>query len=206
LRSWFLPIALITAGLVTGCTTSEAGTATPESTADSTSSAEPKPPESSASPTVEVPAPPRDLSLEGIDPCAVLTEAQQDELKITDVNPTVGEGSIYQDMKECNLDADSAEPFITYNLVAVTNVDLDFMFSGNLNADVRLTSVGDYPAAEFNIKGGEDVDCAIALGVAKNQLLHVEMTSYGADFTGEQLCAGSKQVAEMALQTLQTMR
>jgi hypothetical protein len=168
----------------------------------STSTGESQP----ATSSVEIPPPPRDLSLDGIDPCTLLTEAQQSELKINDVNPNVGDQSIYQGMKGCILDAAAAEPFISYDLVAVTNIDVSFWINEKRNADGKLISIGGYPAAEFHIKGGEDVDCAIAVGVAKNQHLHVEIVPYGVDFTGEQLCEGSKQVAEMALQTLQTMR
>jgi hypothetical protein len=203
LRSRLLAVALVTAGFVAGCTTSEAGTATPGTNAESTSTNESQP---STPSSVEIPPPPRDLSLDGIDPCTMLTEAQQDELKINDVNPNVGDQSIYQGMKGCLFDADAAEPFITYELVAVTDIDVSFWINEERNADGKLISIGDYPAAEFHIKGGADVDCAVAVGVAKNQHLHVEIVPYGVELTGEQLCEGSRQLAEMALQTLQTMR
>jgi hypothetical protein len=199
-------VTLVAVGFVAGCTTSEAGTATPGATTDSSSTSESQPPESSPQSSVEIPPPPRDLSLDGVDPCTLVTEAQQAELKITDVNPGVGESSIYKDMKECTLDADGGEPFISYNLVAVTNLDVGYWINEPHNAEVRLISIESYPAAEFNIIGGRDVDCAIALGVAKNQFLYVKMEPFEGEFTGEQLCQGGQRVAAMALQTLQTMR
>lgn len=205
-RAKGLLLALVASGLVAGCTTSEAGTANPKSTDASAHSGDSPPPESSNPSSVEIPPPPKELSLGGIDPCTLLTDSQQAELKITDVNPGVGESSIYKDMKECVLNADGAEPFISYNLVAVTNIDIDFWINHPRNADSKLISIGGYPAAEFSIKGGAEGDCAVAVGVARNQHLHVKMEPLSGDFTGEQICKGSEQAATMALQTLQTMR
>jgi len=148
------------------------------------------------------------LSLEGIDPCTLFTESQRAELSIDEARPDdgAGAGSIYEGMKACSLDKDAEEPFISYDIVAVTNIDVSWWINEPHNADVKLTSVGDYPAAQFHIKGSGKYGCAIALGVAKNQHLHVEMLPLSNSATGDEICQGSKRAAEMALQTLQTMR
>ena len=109
-------------------------------------------------------------------------------------------------MKECTLDKISAEPFYVYNAIAVTNVDVSFWLNERRNADAKLISIGGYPAAEFHTKGVEDADCAIAIGVAKNQHLHVEFQPQSEDLKQDQICQRSEQAAEMALQTLQTLR
>jgi hypothetical protein len=198
---------LCTAAFAAGCMSSEAGSASPGPTIGPPSSGEPETESSSPStPSVDIPPPPREISLDGIDPCTLLTEAQQSELHVSDINPGVGDSSIYKGMKECILDADGAEPFISYDLVAVTNVDVSFWLDHPTNADATLTSVEGFPAAQFSIKGGAEVDCAVAVGVAENQHLHVKMEPLTGDFTGEQICQGSAQVAAMALKTLQTMR
>lgn len=196
-------------GFLAGCTATEAGRATPGSTANSTASGEPPSSESpSPSSSVEVPPPPRDLSLDGLDPCTLFTDSQLADLEIDDVRPDDGSGAgtIYKDMKACTLDKSAAEPFISYAVTAVTNVDVGWWINEPHNADVKLISVGDYPAAEFHIKGGGTYDCAVAVGVAKNQHLNVEMLPLSDDITGDAICQGSKHVAEMALQTLQSMR
>ena len=125
---------------------------------------------------------------------------------MNDVDPSVGDSNIYKDMKECTLDADAAEPFITYNVIAVTNVDVSFWLNERRNADAELISVAGYPAAQFHTKGVEDSDCAVAIGVAKNQHLHVEMYPISEDLQQDQICQGTVQAAEMAMQTLQTLR
>jgi hypothetical protein len=162
--------------------------------------------ESSDPPSVDIPPPPKDLSLDGLDPCTLLTDAQKADLKINNAVAGVGESEIYKNMKDCAFESDAAEPFVTYSVVAVTDVDVSFWISEDRNADAELISVGGYPAAKFHTKGVQDSDCAIAIGVATNQHLHVEMEPLSEDLQQDQICQGSERVAEMALQTLQTLK
>jgi hypothetical protein len=203
-----LPAAVIlTLGVVAGCTTSEPGQATPSGDSTTTDSSESPTDTSSESPEVEIPPPPKSLSLEGVDPCTLFTQAQRAELKVNKVRPKDDGGEdIYDGMKQCVLDADAAEPFITYQVIAVTDVDISFWLSEDRNADAELISVDGYPAAQFHTKGVEGSDCAIAVGVAENQHLHVEMAPLSEDLDQDAICQGSKQAAEMALQTLQTLK
>jgi hypothetical protein len=201
-----LAVALLVVGLVAGCTTSEAGVPVPgdPTTGSSSDSGSTDAPGSSAT---EIPPPPKDLSLDGLDPCTLFTDAQQAQLGIDDFRTGVSGGTtIYKDMKNCALDKEKAEPFYSFDVVAVTNVDVDYWINQPHNVDVTLISIGGYPAAEFKTKGTEGADCAVALGVAKNQHLHVEFVPLSEDYEQDQLCQRSEQAAEMALQTLQTLR
>jgi hypothetical protein len=189
------------------CTTSEAGTPSPSADSGSTGSEQPSS-TTSEPPSVEVPPRPRDLSLDGLDPCTLFTDTQRAQLRVDDVRADDGgsSGTIYKDMKQCTLDVTAAEPFNSYDVVAVTNVDFSFWLEEDSNADAELISVAGFPAAQFHIKGGGTYDCAIAVGVAENQHLHIEMLPLSDDVTGDEICQGSRQAAEMALQTLQTLR
>jgi len=155
---------------------------------------------------VEIPPPPRDLSLNDLDPCTLFSHEQQTQLGVDNVRQGVANGTIYEGMKECTLDRDSAEPFYGYSVIAVTNVDVSFWINERRNADAKLISIAGYPAAEFHTKGVQDEDCAVAIGVARNQHLHVEMHPLSEDLKQDQICQRSEQAAEMALQTLQTLR
>lgn len=202
-----LMIILLAVGVVAACTTTESGQATPSEGASTTSSSSEPTEGTSTESSVEIPAPPRELSLDGVDPCTLFTEAQRAQLRTNDVDPKDDGGEdIYDGMKTCILDADAAEPFVTYQVIAVTDVDISFWLSEDRNADAELISVAGYPAAQFHTKGVEGSDCAIALGVAKNQHLHVEMAPLSEDLDQDAICQGSKQAAEMALQTLQTLK
>jgi hypothetical protein len=205
-RPHFLVAGLLALGLAAGCTTTEAGQATVGPTSESTGNGESST-QPSTSPSVEIPPRPRDLSLDGLDPCSLFTDAQLTQLKISDVEPAVSAGTtIYKGMKECSLNVHDQEPFLTYNIVAVTDVDVSYWFEGTNNADVELVSVAGYPAARFHTKDVLDEDCALAIGVADNQHLHVEMMPISGEFTQDQLCQASKQAADMAMATLQTLK
>jgi hypothetical protein len=199
----------VVAGVLAACTTTEAGT--PSSSDDpgpTTTGSEQPSSGTSSPPSVDIPPRQQDLSLEGVDPCTLFTDAQRAQLRIDDVRSDDGaaSGTIYKNMKQCTLDVTAAEPFNSYDAVAVTNVDFSFWLNEDSNADAELISIAGYPAAQFHIKGGGTYDCAIALGVAENQHLHIEMLPLSDDVQGDEICQGSRQAAEMALQTLQTLR
>jgi len=154
---------------------------------------------------VDIPPRPRDLSLDGIDPCTLFTPAQRTELRVDDVDSGTSGSNHYSGMRTCVLDVSAQAPFYTYDVIAVTNEDVGFWLTGTRNADATLVSVGGYPAAKFNTKG-VDTDCVYAVGVAEGQHLQFEMTPTSDGFTQEDICRDSEQAAEMALQTLQTLK
>jgi hypothetical protein len=207
-RSWTVLLAALSVfTLIAGCTSQEPGTASADPT-DSTSTSSEDTSSSSTSgsetPTVEIPPRPKDLSLDGLDPCTLFTPAQRTELKADKVQSETSNSDHYKGMRECVLDVSAQDPFYTYAALAVTNEDVSFWLTGDRNADAKLISVGGYPAAQFNTKG-VDTDCVVAVGVAEGQHLQVEMTPWSDGFTQEDICQASKQAAEMALETLQTL-
>src|SRR5688572_1043575 len=86
---------------LTGCTVNEVGRATPDGNTDSSvTTDEPRPPTTSRTAGVDVPPPPKELKLDGIDPCALLTASQRAQLQIDEANPDDGSdsGTIYKGM------------------------------------------------------------------------------------------------------------
>lgn len=193
--------------LITGCTEKSDGQATPDPGAGSSSQTSEPPTTSSAgaSPTVEIPPRPRDISLDGLDPCTLFTDPQRAELNANDVDAGIAGGEHYDGMKECVLSVDAQEPFYEYNAVAVTFEGVEVWFAGDRNADVELISISGFAAAEFTFRGVQDVSCTLAIDVADGQYLMVEMMPV-SEFTQDQICQMSEQAAEMAVATLQTLR
>lgn len=193
--------------LVTGCTEKSDGQATPDPGAGSSSETSGLPTTSSegASPTVEIPPRPRDISLDGLDPCTLFTDPQRTELNANDVDAGTAGGEHYNGMKECVLSVDAREPFYEYNAVAVTFEGVEVWFAGDRNADVELVTIGGFAAAQFTFLDVQDVSCTLAIDVADGQYLMVEMMPV-SQFEQAEICQMSGQAAQMALATLQTLR
>jgi len=191
-----------------GCTTSADGQPTRATGGSSTNSSDPQTSDSpdSPTPTVEVPPRPRDISLEGLDPCTLFTEEQRAQLQANDVESGESESDFFNGMKECGLYVDDQEPFYEYSALAVTFEGVEVWLTGKRNVDAELTSVQGFPAAQFKFRGVEGEGCWFAVGVADKQYLAVQMQPTSRGFTQEKLCQMALDATNMALTTLQTLK
>lgn len=190
--------------LVAGCTTNATGQPTPEQ--DSTSTPSSSGSAGSEPPTVEVPPRPKDISLDGLDPCTLYTAAQRSQLKSNDVKSGESDSENFDGMKECVLSVDAEEPFYEYNALAVTTEGVEAWLTGDRNVDAELTSVQGFPAAQFKFRSVEDEGCDIAVGVSDQQYLWVQIIPISRGFKQDQLCQMVSQATEMAMTTLQTLK
>jgi hypothetical protein len=187
-----------------GCTTSDPGRPTPAANGSSTNSSASQ--TSGPAPTVEIPPRPRDISLDGLDPCTLYTEEQRAQLQANNVESGETGAEFFKGMKECVLDVDDQEPFYEYSALAVTFEGVEAWLTGQRNTDAELTSVQGFPAAKFKFRGSEGEGCWFAVGVADKQYLAVQMTPFSRGFTQEKICQMSLDATNMALTTLQALR
>lgn len=203
-------VGLLTIALAGACTDATGGQAVPPegtnggSAEPSTDSPSTEPSSGGAEPTVEIPPRPRDLSLDGVEPCSLLTQAQLGQLATRfrfdePPVPDTGESGPY-----CTL-SQSAEPFNAIDIVLVTGEGIDPWLSGDRNVDAWLVSVAGYPAASYKLAGTEDEECVTSVDVAEGQQLTVDLQPL-VDTDYRELCRITEQVATMATQTLQTLR
>lgn len=147
--------------------------------------------------------------MDGVDPCALFTEAQLAELKLDTKRSRTNESSQYKGMKECSLDADKA-PFDHYIATAVTNEGIGSWLTGKRNVEARLSSVAGFAAATYWTRGGSGTNtegCSSSVDVAEGQQLRVRTDNdTKRSLTLEQLCQRAEQAAALAVQTLQTLR
>ncbi|RSM66664.1 DUF3558 domain-containing protein [Amycolatopsis sp. WAC 01376] len=189
---------LVSGGVLTlalaGCTTDTGGQAFPDEPALASVTQGAK--------ASALPARPAELSLQGVDPCALLTDPQLDQLKINS-NPRAAAEPI--DGPTCVLDADAAQPFHSYYVRTVT-ADVEEWFTGKRRKNsmtTEPTAVGGFPAIENHRDGGTPGDCETLVGVARGQTLAVRAVAVTAGgFTMPQLCEMSARAADSALQTL----
>lgn len=196
---------------VGACTDSTGGEAGPTEGATQTQPTggdQSDPPSSGgAEPTVEIPPRPRDLSLDGVAPCSLLTAAQLSQLAAAhgfDVAPEAGVRENSTGAPFCSV-RQSGEPFNAVDVLLVTTEGIEPWLSGKRNVDSWLVSIEGYPAANYKLAGTEDEECVTTVGVADGQQLMVDLQTL-VDTDYRELCKVTEQVATMATQTLQTLR
>lgn len=197
-------VAAALALLAAGCTTSAGGQ--PKPAPDGSSTSTPEPTSSGPSgPTVEIPPRPEDISLDGLDPCTLYTAAQRTELAVDDVRSRESESDNFKGMKECVLSVNT-DPYFDYTVMAVTTEGVEVWLSDGRNVDAELISVQGFPAARFKFRGSDGEGCDIAIGVADNQYLWVDILPLDRVFEQDQLCQMAGEAADMAMTTLQAVK
>ena len=203
-------IAIVSAG---GCTDSTGGVATPgdggPTSEQPPGSEDPSGSPDNPEPTVEIPARPKDLALDGVKPCSLFTQAQLTQLKITDPPaPKTSEG--YFTAPGCDLEIATVDSFRSYEVLTVTQEGIGPWLSGKRNVEAKLSEVSGYPAATYWLRGAEGTkaqDCATAVDVADGQQLMVTADNdVERTYTLDQLCQMAADAAGLAMQTLQTLK
>jgi hypothetical protein len=202
-------VGLFVVVAVASCTKSEAGHAAPATTTESATSQQPPASSGAATPTVTIPPRPRDLKLDGLEPCTLLTEPQLAQLNVTRTRKRASVSEHFKGMKECVLEV-RKEQFYDISVMAATNEGTESWLTGKRNVEAKLTSVVGFAAATYWIRGasGTRTDgCTTSVDVADGQQLIVDTNNDAAhSFTLEQLCQRAEGAAALAMQTLQTLK
>lgn len=197
-------VGLLTLALAGACSDATGGQAVPNTGGEETPSGDPQPSSTGGDPTVEIPPRPEDLALDGLEPCATLTEAQVARVAAEftfDVppEPVSVDGESY-----CAV-AQSAEPFNEVNILLVTDMGIEHWLSGDGNVDAWQVSIAGYPAVSYKLAGTEDEECVTSVGVADGQQLTVDFQA-SVDTDYRELCRVTESIATMATETLKTLR
>jgi uncharacterized protein DUF3558 len=165
--------------------------------------ADPPPTEAAAPTTMPLPPRPRDVPIDEVDPCTLLTEAQRTTM-LLDRPPQASGGSsvLYPgDVPMCSIRGN--EPNLSISIRVVTTAGIEFWTSGQVAAEIRPVQVTGFPAVVAMSLTLED-GCKVILDVAPGQLLDVQSRSAGADppIPQEQLCRDAEQAAVLVMDTL----
>lgn len=184
--------------VLAGCSTGEPGEAQPAPSTGSTTS-------ESVKPTTSKPARPKELKIDGIDPCATFTAAQRSELKINETS-TKPLDVLTNDkpVPTCRNRADG-DTTSSYNVSLISGVGIDH-WEGGSNLDVVAKTVAGFAAYQFKLAGTTEGYCTYAVDVAEKQQLVVQFFPIGDGFTQDQMCQNAAKGAELALATLQTLK
>jgi hypothetical protein len=166
--------------------------------------AEPASPSTSASPVR-----PKDVRIDGVDPCSLLTEQQRAELgldgrPVFDSSPT----NLYPggDVPACTVRGfEPRAVWVGVNLVATTGIER--YTAGELLVDIRPAEVRGFPALTAVPQDFTEW-CSVIVDIAPGQLIDVHFADGGGEppVPQEQLCDDAAVVADRAMDTLLAIR
>lgn len=188
--------ALAAAGLLLGCT--------PESEGEDVIKPDPQIGDTEASAVAELAERPADLSLSGVDVCALFSRADLDRLKVSSKpRPGSVEGAA-----NCTLSQHSTEPMYDLLVSAVPDAGVEAWITGRKARPDAMTAtpvtVAEFPAVLVHPPSPDgSVECEVAVGVAQGQALHVRFgTGYRSEIEQQQACELSQRAAAAAVGAL----
>jgi hypothetical protein len=154
---------------------------------------------------VELPPRPREVRLDGVDPCSLLTEEQRAELGL-DGRPvsTKDPVGLYQGAEVPLCTIGGFEPrAVTVGVSLVTSVGIELFTSGDLAAEIQPVVVRGFPAVVAVPTRFSDY-CTVIVDVAQGQLLDVQFATGGRQppISQPQLCRDAETVAGAVMVTL----
>lgn len=190
-------LCLVLGGLV-GCTAETAGTP----------STVPPVPATSEVPAVELPPRPREVRLDDLDPCTLLTAEQRAELGL-DREPLldVGQSGLYGGVTQlCSIRRLDRPSYALGVELSVTS-GVEVFLQPGIRAEVAPIDVSGFSALEVRSTEFRDT-CYVAVDVAPGQLVDVAVRNGGATPVAPQdrLCERARQAADLVMTTLLELR
>ncbi|MEU4801936.1 DUF3558 domain-containing protein [Actinosynnema sp. NPDC023587] len=146
---------------------------------------------------IALPARPRDLPLDHLDPCAVLSAEQRTQLSL-DNPPSNYVESSFGNAKACTIRSNTSGNVVRLALVTVEGVEV--WLSENAQVEASQTAVIGFPALTVRTPGLDHV-CNVEVDVADGQFLDVMFRDGGNETQVKQeiLCQGAQRAAEAAV-------
>lgn len=145
---------------------------------------------------------PRTVLLEGVDSCALLTSAQVAQLSMEEpgLRRSIAEASSCSWFR-------FTSPSVSTLVSAYPSRGIGEYDTDPARNDVAMIAVRGFPAMQLSFKARHD-NCAVVVDVAPGQVVDVQFSAFGTDvpISISDLCAGGRQVADDAIDTLLKQR
>jgi hypothetical protein len=163
---------------------------------------EPLPATTTTAPSL--PPRPREVRLDDVDPCAVLTPEQRIALSL-DSPPSPYVETSFGNAKACTMRSGISGNVVRLALVTVEGVGV--WLSENAQVHVQQTAIAGFPGLIVRTPGMDHV-CNVEVDVAEGQFLDVMFRDGGNETAAKQdtLCQGAQRVAEAAVAGLRQRR
>jgi hypothetical protein len=147
-----------------------------------------------------LPPRPRELPLNRVDPCTILTSAQRQDLSL-DGAPTGYLDTQFDKARACSIRG--IESGTVARLALVTTMGVDVWLSDEAQVQAKPVLIGDFPALVVRTPGLDDA-CNVEVDTANNQFMDVMFRDGGntPPIPQDTLCAGAQRVAEAAMASL----
>jgi hypothetical protein len=186
---------------VAGCTSAQPGTATLPPPATHASS---YPVPTNGGSDIALPPRPSDVPLAGVDPCSLLTAAQQARFGVLPGQPGLP-AQLADNSPTCNFRFADGTPGAEYNVAVDTTEGIQLYLNPSLAAEVRQVSVGEFPAVDITLRAPDLLQgCTTAVSVANGQMFMVNLGQPPRGTTTAQSCALTEKVAGAVLATART--
>lgn len=194
--------AVGTVMVLTGCTNSQAGQANPAGAGATTPYQAP----ANGGADVSLSPRPKDVSLTGVDPCSLLTKAQQTALKVR-AGVRGLPAQLTDNSPSCNFRFADITPGAEYNVAVDTASGIQRWLDPTLANNVKQVTVGGFPALDITLEPPDLLQgCTTAVSVANGQMFMVDLGQPARGTTTVQSCADTEKVAAAVLATAQTPR
>lgn len=157
-----------------------------------------------ATPSVTLPTRPQQIHMNSAgDPCALLTNTQQQQFNVNRV--------LYEDdsgfgQPGCTFKIDATQPYYGFTVTPRPDFDTRRLLTGEMGRWFQAVTVAGFPAVESRPGGTRDatnISCFVNVDVAEGQSLEVQSLLNSTDaFTADEMCEKTRLVAEAAMVTL----
>jgi hypothetical protein len=185
-RGWLVVVVLASC-VAAGCTVSGAPVPTPE-------------PTSTAAPSAR----PREIRLDGIDPCTLLTEEQKKQLGLTERSILdVNFQRAYNGVTKLCTTRGQRPRLIAVGVDLVVTAGIERFTPGSVQADLSPLTIRGFPALKV-VPPDFPEFCTVVVDVAQGQLLDVQFRDGGSTVRVPQpdLCAGAQHAADLVMASL----
>lgn len=193
-------LTALTTSLLAGCTTVDTGT--PSAAAHPATGSAP----TNGAAGITLPPRPTDVSLTGVDPCRLLTTAQQRTFHLVAGRKGLPD-QLANNSPTCDYRPADPTSAAEYAVVVDTTEGIGLFGDQHLANDVRQVTVGGFPALDVTLKPPDLLQgCTTAVSVADDQMFLVNLGQPDQGSTTTQSCADTERVAAAVLATARTLK
>jgi hypothetical protein len=153
---------------------------------------------------IVLPPRPRDIRIDGIEPCSLLTEQQRTYLGLEQkaISDTKLSKLFGGDLPLCTLRGFTPRA-VSVSVGVVTTAGVELFTSGELEAAVRVSTLEGYPAVVATPRRFNTF-CDVLLDVSPGQLIDIHYSDGGRipPIPQDQLCSSGEEVAAAVVHTL----